>query len=167
MTELEAALVQREKANRALLICVIATMLISAAVAAHTYANFDVLYAQQRSVYPATSAIATLPNVFGALCLILINVAAVARVRRASQTVSLKAYSLMMTPTFARRQADDGPLKHSFLHAAGLPEDYSMDRLAKVKTFHFASLARPIARAIARHRAGWIALSRSIEKAGH
>lgn len=162
-SDIEEAIYARDKALKILIAAIITSLLLLAAMALVTYQNFDELYAQQLSVYPRVSAIATLPNVFGFLCLILINVAMIAKVRRTNQILALKGYSLLMSPQFQSRSDEHQGMLNGFLHAAGLPQNYSFERLAKVKTHHFVTSSFPISRAMHGHRAQWIALSRKID----
>ena len=164
MTELEQAISHRQK-NLKLLLCVaLVSLLLLIAMAYSTYQNFDTVYAQKLSVYPATSAIATLPNVFGVVCLTLLVVAVLARVQRANQALALKAYSLLMSQAFQARQTQHSTMINRFLHAAGLPSNYSMNRLAKVKTYHFVSHSFAISRVVAKDQATWIAVSRATQQ---
>ena len=164
MTELESAINDREKAVRLILAVILISFGLIAAMGVSTYNNFDAVYAQRLSAYPTVSAIATLPNVVAMVCLILVNVAAVSKLRRANQALTLKAYSLLMDTGFSEQDPQQHVMKQRFLGAAGLPVDYSLQRLAKMKTFHFMNVASPVGRAIQKQRASWIAVSRKIEK---
>ena len=162
MSELEQAVYFREKSLKLLMWVVIGSLLLILTLSYSTYENFDQLYARKLSVYPTLSAIATLPNVLGLTCLLLLIVGAAARVKRANETIALKAYSLLMNAEFATYKHDYQQMVSHFLHAAGLPADYSFARLAKVKTHHFVKMSWPISRSVALRRAQWISLSRAI-----
>ncbi|WP_018983753.1 hypothetical protein [Salinimonas chungwhensis] len=164
MTEFENAIKQRENGIRLVVAVIIMTFVLIAALGVTTYQNFDDIYAQRLSAFPTVSAVATLPNVFAAVCLVLVNIAAVSKLRRANQTLALKAYSLLMDSGFSEADPQQEAMKQRFLSAAGLPQNYSLARLAKMKTFHFVNVASPVSRAIHKQRAAWIALSRKVEK---
>ncbi|WP_218355123.1 hypothetical protein [Alteromonas lipotrueiana] len=162
MSELEQAISAREKSLKILTWVVICSVLVILTLGYSTYENFDGLYARKLSVYPTLSAIATLPNVFTLTCLSLLIVGAGAKVKRASESVALKAYTLLISEGFIAYRQEYQPMVNHFLHAAGLPADYSFTRLAKVKTHHFVKTSWPISRSVVLRRAQWVALSRKV-----
>ena len=159
MTELEKALVFCDNKKMLTRITASVSTLVVLAFAVFTWVRFEEVYAMKLSVYPTASAIGTLSNIMVLFCLAVLNGIVIYQLQLARQRVALKAFLLLTDDSNKHWLNHYKPLVGAFLDAAGLPDNYSIQRLTKMNMLHFMTHAAKIDRAIHAHRPEWVALA--------
>lgn len=162
MTDFENALQRKTNRQYWLVGMLAASAAILLATFSYTWFNFESLYDPYRSAYPRASTVFSPLNmiVVGIVC--VVNGITFVRLKGARERLALVAFVLICHCDETRLTHTYRSLFTRFLKAAGLPEGYSLSSLKKMNMRHFMVASAPINRTIARNKAEWTTLSRTI-----